>query len=147
MFTPLPYYLFSAKVYLGKPLNPIPLLDGGVRIVEPITGGTISGPAFEATIDGGLAAPVITTPSSSDNTTAQMAYIYAYGHASDGSPFYIEESGIGSGAAQTTRLVIDVGGKYEGLRRIYVLGQPVVNQERTLASVDCFGVPLPPTTS
>ncbi|RMZ87294.1 hypothetical protein DV736_g5490, partial [Chaetothyriales sp. CBS 134916] len=137
----LHHYHISCSVQglSGQTAQPNTSIDGGIRIVEPIISGTIS---------GGLAAPVIANPASSSNgTTAQMAYIYAYGHASDGSPFYIEESGIGSGATQTTRLIIDVGGKYEGLRRIYVLGQPVVNKERTLASVDCFGVPLPPTTS
>ena len=113
-----------------------------MRIVEPITGGTISGPAFEATIDGGVAAPIIVN--ATDGTRAQMAYIYAYGHASDGSPFYLEESGIGSGHTQSTRLVFDVGGEYANLRNLYILGQPTVNPDRTLATVECFSVPLPP---
>jgi hypothetical protein len=80
-------YLFSATVNLGKALVPIPLLEGGKRIVEPITGGTIYGPGFNATIDGGVAAPVVVT---NNGTTTQIPYIYAYGHADDGSPFYIE---------------------------------------------------------
>lgn len=80
-------YLFSATVNLGKALTPIPLLEGGKRIVEPITGGTIYGPGFNATIDGGVAAPVVVT---NNGTTTQIPYIYAYGHADDGSPFYIE---------------------------------------------------------
>lgn len=61
--SPLPTYLFSAIVNLGTVIGPIPMLSGGKRIVEPITGGTISGPAFNATIEGGLAAPVIVCPS------------------------------------------------------------------------------------
>ncbi|KAF3484363.1 uncharacterized protein GIQ15_03687 [Arthroderma uncinatum] len=138
---PTPTYLFSATVTLAKPLNPIPLLEGGIRIVEPITGGSIQGPAFNATIEGGVASPIIVK--SDDGTKAQMAYIYAYGHASDGSPFYIEESGIGSGATQNTRLIIQVGGKYQGLQSLYVLGQPTVNEARTVASVECFSIPLP----
>jgi hypothetical protein len=138
--TPTPSYLFSATVNLGQPLDPIPLLEGGIRIVEPITGGTINGPAFNATIEGGLAAPIIVN---NNGTKAQMAFIYAYGHASDGSPFYIEETGIGSGATQNTRLIIQVGGKYQGLQTVYVLGQPSVNAARTVASVECFSVPLP----
>ena len=139
--SPIPNYLFSATVNLGKNLDPIPLLEGGIRIVEPITGGTIYGPAFNATIEGGLAAPIIVKDE--NGTKAQMAFIYAYGHASDGSPFYIEETGVGSGATQNTRLIIQVGGKYKGLQSIYVLGQPSVNEARTVALVECFSVPLP----
>ncbi|EFE40998.1 hypothetical protein TRV_04290 [Trichophyton verrucosum HKI 0517] len=141
VIVPMPTYLFSATVTLAKPLDPIPLLEGGVRIVEPITGGTIEGPAFNATIEGGVASPIIVK--GDGGAKAQMAYIYAYGHASDGSPFYIEESGIGSGATQNTRLIIQVGGKYQGLQTMYVLGQPTVNEARTVASVECFSIPLP----
>ncbi|RDW63794.1 hypothetical protein BP6252_11339 [Coleophoma cylindrospora] len=140
---PTPSYLFSATVNLGKNLDPIPLLEGGTRIVEPITGGTISGPAFNATIEGGLAAPIIIRDDTGNGTKAQMAFIYAYGHASDGSPFYIDESGVGTGSSQTTRLIIQVGGQYQDLQSKYVLGQPSVNAARTVALVECFSVPLP----
>ncbi|RAH49628.1 uncharacterized protein BO66DRAFT_314352 [Aspergillus aculeatinus CBS 121060] len=146
MATPTPTtltstYLFSATVNLSPPLSPISLLEGGVRIVEPITGGTIYGPGFNATIEGGLAAPIIV--SSNDTGKAQMAFIWAYGHADDGEPFFIEESGIGTGGTQNTRLIIQVGGKYRNLQTMYVLGQPTVNEARTVALVECFGVPLP----
>ncbi|KAE8389868.1 hypothetical protein ETB97_012357 [Aspergillus alliaceus] len=133
-------YLFSATVKLGKALTPIPLLGGGKRIVEPIIGGTIYGPGFNATIDGGVAAPIVVN---NDGTTTQIPFIYAYGHASDGSPFYIEETGIGSPATQNTRLIIQVSGKYEGLQKLYILGQPSVNEERTVGQVECWSVPLP----
>ncbi|KAJ5915843.1 hypothetical protein N7454_010984 [Penicillium verhagenii] len=113
---------------------------GGKRIVEPITGGTIYGPGFNATIDGGVAAPVVVT---NNGTTTQIPYIYAYGHADDGSPFYIEEVGIGSTATQNTRLIIQVSGKYAELQNLYILGQPSVNEERTVGQVECWSVPLP----
>jgi len=141
-FIPNPTYLFSATVKLGKSLGPIPMLEGGVRIVEPITGGEIRGPGFNATIEGGVAAPILV--SNGDGTRVQIPYIYAYGYADDGSPFYLEEAGIGSGGTQTTRLIISVGGKYQRLQTTYVLGQPTVNEERTIALVECFSVPLPP---
>lgn len=144
-FIPNPTYLFSATVHLGKPLVPIPMVEGGLRIVEPITGGTIQGPGFNATIEGGVAAPIVFN--NGDGTRTQMPYAYVYGHASDGSPFYLEKSGIGSGVTQTARVVINVGGEYQGLQTMYVLGQPSVNEERTIASVDCFSVPLPPSKS
>lgn len=72
-----------------------------------------------------------------------MAFIYAYGHADDGNPFYLEESGVGTGSTQNTRLIFDIGGKYEALQKIYILGQPSVNAARTVATVECFSVPLP----
>uniref|UniRef100_UPI003BEF4C47 DUF3237 protein n=1 Tax=Aspergillus TaxID=5052 RepID=UPI003BEF4C47 len=128
-------YLFSATVNLGGALAPIPLLGGGTRVVEPITGGTIYGPGFNATIEGGLAAPILIKE---NGTTSQLPWVYAYGHASDGSPFYIEEDGIGSSATQNTRLIIQVGGKYADLQKMYVLGQPSVNEERTVATVECW---------
>ncbi|KAK8127321.1 hypothetical protein PG984_008429 [Apiospora sp. TS-2023a] len=141
VFTPTPNHIFSASVNLGTPLGPIPLLEGGQRVVEPITGGTITGPAFQATIEGGLAAPIIV--SNQDGTKTQLAFIYAYGHAEDGSPFYLEESGIGAGPTQTTRITLNVGGKFEALQRMYILAQPKVNEEKTLALVECYSVPLP----
>ena len=141
-FIPSPTYLFSATVNLGKSLGPIPMVEGGVRIVEKITGGEIYGPGFNASIEGGVAAPILVD--NGDGTRVQIPYIYAYGYASDGSPFYMEEAGIGSGVTQNTRLIINVGGKYHGLQTTYVLGQPSVNEERTIASVECFSVPLPP---
>ncbi len=137
-------YLFSATVNLGKFLGPIPLLEGGQRLVEPITGGTIAGPAFNATIEGGLAAPILVDDITGSGKKALLAYIWAYGTASDGSPFFIEESGVGTPGIQNTRLHIQVGGQYQNLQTLYVLAQPsVVNEERTLAKVECFGVPLP----
>ncbi|RMZ80294.1 hypothetical protein DV738_g2790, partial [Chaetothyriales sp. CBS 135597] len=143
------YYLFSATINMGQAKKPIPLRGGGVRIVEPFTGGTITGPAFEGTVEGGFAAPVVhadpDAPSINNPTATQLPDIYAYGYASDGSPFYIEEFGIGSGLTQTTRLKVEISGKFEALRDIYILGQPIVNPERTIATIDCFGVPLPPS--
>lgn len=140
---PNPTYLFSATVTLGESLGPISLVEGGDRVVEVITGGTIYGPGFNATIAGGVAAPVIVVDKTSGDIV-QIPYIYAYGTASDGSPFYMEESGIGSAAVQNTRLTINVGGEYEALQRMYILGQPSLNEEKTIASVECFCVPLPP---
>jgi hypothetical protein len=141
-FVPIPTYLFSATVTLGKTLGPISLLEGGKRVVEVITGGIIYGPGFNATIEGGLAAPIVVA--TADGTQVQIPYIYAYGVASDGAPFYMEESGLGSTAVQNTRLSINVGGKYEALQTTYVLGQPSLNADKTLASVHCFSIPLPP---
>ena len=141
-FIPNPTYLFSATVNLGKSLGPIPMISGGVRVVETITGGTIYGPGFNATIEGGVAAQILIE--NGDGTRIQIPVIHAYGTASDGSPFYMDEDGIGSGVTQNTRLSINVGGKYQALQTTYVLGQPSVSEDRTVALVECFSVPLPP---
>ena len=139
-------YLFSATVNLGKHLAPIPLIEGGQRIVEPLVSGTIYGPAFNATIEGGLAAPIVINNSTGDGSKSQMAFIYAYGHADDGSPFYVGELGIGTsstGLGQNTRLIVNVGGKYKDLAGMYILGQPRLNEDRSAVKVECFGVSLP----
>ncbi|KAL8809368.1 MAG: hypothetical protein Q9223_002820 [Gallowayella weberi] len=141
-FLPTPSYLFSATVNLGKSLGPIPMLDGSLRIVEPITGGTLDGPGFNGTLQGGHAAPIQVT--GGDGTRVQIPYIYTYGYTSDGAPFYLEEAGIGSPASQTTKLIFNVGGKYEGLQKLYLLGQITLNEDKTTATVECFSVPLPP---
>lgn len=61
------------------------MVEGGVRIVETITGGGIYGPGFNATIEGGVAAPILVD--SGDKTRIQTPYIYAYGIASEDLPF------------------------------------------------------------
>jgi hypothetical protein len=145
-FNPQPTYLFSATVKLQKPLGPIPRLQGGSRLVEPILEGVIQGPAFNATIDGGIAAPVLMDAVEGVEAAKTLyAFIYVYGHASDGSPFYFEEAGVGSPATQNTRVALEVGGKYAALQSTYILAQPkVVDEARTAATVECFSLPLPP---
>ncbi|KAI0195003.1 hypothetical protein F4808DRAFT_440732 [Astrocystis sublimbata] len=144
-FNPLPTYLFSATVKLQKPLGPIPRLQGGSRLVEPIIEGTIQGPAFNATIDGGIAAPVLMEGGGGTGNNILYAFIYVYGHASDESPFYFEEAGVGSPATQNTRVCLEVGGMYAGLQSTYILAQPkVADEARTSATVECFSLPLPP---
>ncbi|TRX92182.1 hypothetical protein FHL15_007049 [Xylaria flabelliformis] len=147
-FIPMPTYLFSATVTLDKPLGPIPRLQGGNRLVEPIIKGTIYGPAFNATIDGGLAAPIMISSEEVTGNKALYAFIYVYGHASDGSPFYFEEAGMGTPQVQNTRVCLEVGGKYAELQSTYILAQPMVTDDsRTSATVECFSLPLPPTST
>ncbi|KAG6365509.1 hypothetical protein INS49_007120 [Diaporthe citri] len=141
---PSPTYLFSASVSLGQTVGPIPLLEGGTRYVEPIVGGTISGPSFTGTIDGGFAAPIhIGNTHDSNEAKAKLTFVYAYGHASDGSPFYMEESGVGLTEIQNTRLKLMVGGQYEDLQKTYILAQPSLSADRPMATVDCYSIPLP----
>lgn len=92
-------YLFTAHLGLGAPSKPISI-PGGVLVDEPITNGTISGPAINATIKAGIAYPQIV-----QNGSVQVAQIVAYGTADDGVPFTITETGIGNQQAQVTRIV------------------------------------------
>lgn len=135
-------YLCTATVVIGKKLDPIPVLQGGVRIVEPITSGILRGPGFNATIEGGIAAPIVVPNDDGQGTKSQTPFIYVYGHADDGSPFYVEELGFGPGFSQNTRMVVQVGGKYQGLQSQYIIGQVSINEERTAATVEFFTVPF-----
>ncbi|KAB8266620.1 hypothetical protein BDV30DRAFT_245075 [Aspergillus minisclerotigenes] len=121
-----PSHLCSVTVTLGPSLPPIPLLGGGTRILQPITGGSIQGAGFNGTIDGGLSAPIHLDARSESGETqiTKLPWIYVYGHADDGSPFFIEEAGIGSVGKQNTRVVIQVGGVYARLQEAFLVGQP-----------------------
>jgi hypothetical protein len=92
-------YAFSASLMVGKPSNTI-TVAGGVLIDEPIVSGTVSGPAVNGTIQGGLAHPSIY-----NNETLQVPVIDLYGVTTDGMSFYIHETGVGDPAAQVTRIV------------------------------------------
>jgi hypothetical protein len=97
-------YVFSVAIGLGQPpstLSQKPItIPGGVVVPEPILNGTVSGPAFNGTIISGLA-----TPAQYENQTLQVATIDLYGVSSDGYPFRIHETGVGSISAQITRIV------------------------------------------
>lgn len=92
-------YLFSAHLNLGSPAKPIPI-PGGVRTVEPILNGTVSGPGINATLGYSLATPTLV-----NNGTTQKPVINAVGMTDDGFPLYIYETGVGSLSKQVTRIV------------------------------------------
>jgi hypothetical protein len=94
-FTPV----FHANLTLGKSSKPIPV-PGGILINEPITGGTVSGPAINGTIKSGFAHPPIY-----ENGTLQVAIIDVYGTTDDGQAFHIHEEGVGTNPEQVTRIV------------------------------------------
>ena len=92
-------YLFTAHLNLGAPADPIPI-PGSVRVLEPITNGTVTGPAINATLFPGLALPAIT-----NNQTLQVPIIELYGVTDDGVPLRLHEEGVGSPSGQMTRIV------------------------------------------
>lgn len=103
-------YLFTAELALGPPNAPI-TIPGGVRIAEAIVNGTVSGPALNGTIIGGLAVPAVY-----ENQTVQAPIIEAYGASKDGVTFRLHEEGIGSPQAQVTRIV---SGRYTNMPRVF----------------------------
>lgn len=92
-------YLFTAQLALGQAEKPISI-PGGVRVVEPILNGTVSGPAINATLGRSLASPSIT-----NNGTLSRPIINAFGTTDDGFPFRLYETGVGSVDSQVTRIV------------------------------------------
>ncbi|MCJ1380432.1 hypothetical protein MMC17_003535 [Xylographa soralifera] len=126
--------IFTAYIKLGSPSEPIPV-PGGVRLIEPISGGNITGPAINGTITSGLAYPPVY-----NNGTLQVAEILVYGTTTDGYPFFVQEAGIGSNAQQITRIQVDVGGPYVALGDVYILAEINALDNRTLIMVDAYRV-------
>ncbi|KAF4958985.1 hypothetical protein FSARC_10888 [Fusarium sarcochroum] len=140
---PTPTYLFTAHLNLAKPLDPIPLVEGGVVIVEPLINGTINGHTLNGTIHGGLVGAVVAVNNTiTGKKPVQIPSIYVYGETSDGLPFYVQETGIGPPSGQNTRLQVAVAGKYKSLQSEFIIGQPVPSKDRTKVTVHCFGIPL-----
>ncbi|XDG10248.1 hypothetical protein ABKA04_009863 [Annulohypoxylon sp. FPYF3050] len=139
-------YVFTASVTLGKRYGPIPMVGGGIRVIEPFTGGTIDGPNFHATIEGGHASPIVLKDTTTENGgSVQYPFIYVYGYTSDGLPFYIQEEGIGNRASQNTRLIINVGGSHSYLQTSYVIAQMRFIENEggpTTVAVDCYSIPM-----
>jgi hypothetical protein len=92
-------YVFSAKLSLSPPSQPIPIY-GGVAVTEVITHGTVAGPAINATIAGGTAFDDFY-----ENGAINIPTIDVYGTTSDNLSVAVHEYGLGSKQAQLTRLV------------------------------------------
>ncbi|OTB01640.1 hypothetical protein M426DRAFT_63572 [Hypoxylon sp. CI-4A] len=139
-------HIFTVKVYLTGERFQVNLFGGGIRIVEPIVKGVIDGPNFQATIAGGVAAPIIRNDTPGDRLNAtQSPYIYAYGRTSDGHPFYLHEEGIGNTNAQNTKLVMEVGGPYTYMQKLFIVATlNLVRKKGTdeidVVEVECYNV-------
>jgi hypothetical protein len=90
--------LFTATLKLGHHSNYM-LISDGVFVNEAITSGKLVRPATSGAIKGGFAySPIY-------NGTLQVSVIDLYGTSDYGIDHYIHETGIGSNAAQITRIV------------------------------------------
>lgn len=82
--------LFLAYLNLGPSSKPISI-PSGILITEPITNGTASGPAINATIQGGFVHPPIW-----ENNTVQGTPSSTHTEQRDARSFYIHEEGVGT---------------------------------------------------
>lgn len=69
-------------------------------LVEPITSGTLTGPAINATIFGGTAYPTFY-----NNQTVEVPTLFIYGNTTDGYPFLAKGEGVGVATGQIVRIV------------------------------------------
>lgn len=82
---------------------PVALSDLFSRAVEPITGGTFTGPAFNATVDGGIA-----YPSTFANGTVREPFITIWGTTTGNASFLVQLSGTGVPRRQFARAVSSI---------------------------------------
>ena len=119
-------------------------------VVEPITGGNITGSALNGTIQGGVAYPTLVS-----NQTVQDVTIVIYGVTDDGESFFVRESGVGASNSQVTRIVrkriglqvleltrswqnLEAGGKYAYLANEYIVTTVMPNAARTAVNVEAY---------
>ncbi len=69
-------------------------------VVEPLTGGTIHGPALNGTLSAGTGHPIFY-----NNMTLMVNEIDSPGITDDGNPFFVHEVGLGPLDRQISRLV------------------------------------------
>ncbi|KAJ9607397.1 hypothetical protein H2200_008470 [Cladophialophora chaetospira] len=124
--------LFTVQLSVGKILRPLDV-PGGTLVNEPITGGTVNGPALNGTIISGFA-----HPSFYGNGTLQVNVIDVYGLTDDGKTFYINQQGIGFGTKQVSRIAVNIGtegDKYDVIRDAFILATINPNANKTAVSV------------
>ncbi|KAI9733429.1 MAG: hypothetical protein M1834_003513 [Cirrosporium novae-zelandiae] len=105
-------------------------VQGGEASIISITGGSISGPALNATVSGGLA-----SASMLNNGTYQMEQIDFYGSTTDETPFFAAMTGTGDLTPLTSRMQLDIGGSYAYLATGYILvvSGPTPNKTSVIA--------------
>ncbi|KAK7047378.1 hypothetical protein VNI00_006609 [Paramarasmius palmivorus] len=93
-----------------------------VCAAEPFLNGTVTGPALNGTIRGGVAYPEIYNATGVEFSTANV-----WGTTSDGTSFAVQESGVGTTTRQISRLTVNIGGNYSKLATTFILGDVVGN--------------------
>ncbi|KAL8991959.1 MAG: hypothetical protein Q9188_007678, partial [Gyalolechia gomerana] len=96
--TPGLVLLFTASINLANFSPPIPI-PAGQRIVAAVDNGKLSGNALSGNIQGGVSVIDIL-----EGGQAIVINVRSYGLTSDGVPFLVDESGIGTSADGFSRL-------------------------------------------
>ncbi|KAG7005207.1 hypothetical protein G7Y79_00021g050740 [Physcia stellaris] len=120
---------FTGTVDVATALRPI-TIPGGIRILEPLTGGSFSGPLLNATVTGGLAYPTIL-----NNNTRQDPFIIIYGTTADNSSFLARISGVGLPDTQLARVEVELGGVGRGAANQFIVASVEPNEKGTLVAV------------
>ncbi|KAL8672815.1 MAG: hypothetical protein Q9168_002752 [Polycauliona sp. 1 TL-2023] len=113
--TPRLEKLFTSQAMIGTFNDPIPI-PGGQRIVAKVTGGAIKGKAITGTFKGGITVIDILNGGQTIVNT-----IRTFGSTTDGTPFLIDENGIGSSADDFARLLLSAGGNLTSLTNEFVI--------------------------
>ncbi|KAL9112052.1 MAG: hypothetical protein Q9227_003672 [Pyrenula ochraceoflavens] len=93
--------LFNITVTIGKTPPPAPISTGGEQLIEPLSAGSISGPALNGNIAPGLAYPSVDA-----KQTVQFPQLVLYGTTKDNSSisWLADVSGVGPPNAQWARI-------------------------------------------
>ena len=94
-------HLFTANLTVGGAEKPI-TIPGGEAVVEPITGGYLTGSYVNATVHSGIAHPTIMQ---FDNQTSQSPFIQLWGATTDNETFFVSVDGVGFPHPQVARAV------------------------------------------
>ncbi|KAI4276942.1 MAG: hypothetical protein LQ337_002151 [Flavoplaca oasis] len=123
--TPKLVRIFTAKINLGEFQAPIPI-QGGQRLVAQVNSGSIKGKGLSGTIKGGISVIDII-----NNGQTIVNAVRSFGSTTEGSPFLIEENGIGSQADNFARLVLSIGGSQANLANQFLFTEAALSADRS----------------
>ncbi|KAL8886457.1 MAG: hypothetical protein Q9192_006481 [Flavoplaca navasiana] len=122
--TPKLVRIFTAQINLGEFQAPIPI-QGGQRLVAQVNGGSIKGKGLSGTIKGGISVIDII-----NNGQTIVNAVRSFGSTTEGSPFLIEENGIGSQSDNFARLVLSIGGNQANLANQFLFTEAALSADR-----------------
>ncbi|KAL8757534.1 MAG: hypothetical protein Q9199_002140 [Rusavskia elegans] len=130
--TPRLVRLFEARTNIGEFLSPIPIA-GGQRLVAKVTDGEIKGKAFSGTIVGG-----ITVIDILNGGLTVVNAVRSIGSTTDGTPFLIEEDGIGSPDDNFARLRLSIGGRFANLANQFLFTEATLASDRRSVTTTAY---------
>ncbi|KAI4173614.1 MAG: hypothetical protein LQ348_006524 [Seirophora lacunosa] len=125
--------IFRATINLGAFSSPIPI-QGGQRVVAKVNGGTLKG-SLSGTITSGISVIDLF-----NNGQAIMNSIRSIGNTTDGLPFLIDETGVGSQADNFGRVIVSVGGNLAGLANQILITDATLSPDQKSVETDGYVV-------